>query len=774
MSLKKYKIHITGAVQGVGFRPFIYNLANSLNIKGTVLNSTKGVIIEAFEDDAVIKNFIIKIKTDKPPISFIKKIKISSESTDFIPDKFEIIHSDSEGNPSAYILPDIAVCKDCLEEIFNPSDRRYLYPFTNCTNCGPRYTIIEKLPYDRQNTTMKKFIMCDECKNEYENPSDRRFHAQPNACPVCGPKVTLWTKSGKEISAGKEALIIASEKILNGNVVAVKGLGGFHLFANALDDDAVELIRERKNREEKPFAMMFKDLKMVEKYCLAGEPELKSLTSVSAPIVLLKKKSAAGISDKINGINSGNPFYGVLLPYTPLHHILMNYLNVPVIATSGNISDEPICIDEYEALERLQNIADYFLVHNRPILRYVDDSIVKFVMNEEMLLRRSRGYAPLPLITEINSAADMLSAGAHLKNTFAVKKKEEIFISQHIGDLDNLQSVNAFAKTIDDLLRIYKVKPVKISCDMHPDYESAKYAEQYRKDNVALNKVQHHVAHIFSCKVENNIELPFLGVAWDGTGYGTDGNIWGSEFFTVDEIGIKRIAHLKYFRLPGGEEAIKKVYRIASSLLFESGDFDELKNIFNVTVKNSLSNEFELIKNMLARNINSPLTSSMGRLFDAVSALLNIKTESRFEGQAAMELEFAIGGISTEKYYGFVIAEENEKYIVNWIPLIKAILLDLKKQISVPEISAKFHNTLTEIILDISKRTGLKKVALSGGCFQNSYLLERTIKKLRVHSFEPCWQKKIPVNDGGISLGQIAFTEYIAGADNDLNFYTHS
>lgn len=769
MSLKKYKIHITGAVQGVGFRPFVYNLANSLQLKGTVLNSTEGVIIKVYATDSAVKDFIEKIKSDRPPVSFIKELKLSVEKTDSIPVSFEIIHSESAGNPSAYILPDIAVCKDCLKEIFNSSDRRYLYPFTNCTNCGPRYTIIEKLPYDRQNTTMKNFIMCDECRNEYENPSDRRFHAQPNACPVCGPKVTLWDKSGKEISAANDALLGASEKILNGNIVAVKGLGGFHFFANALDDDAVELLRRRKNREEKPFAMMFRDLKMSEKYCYISEKEIKSLTSVSSPIVLLKKKNAAGISDKINGINSGNPFYGVLLPYTPLHHILMNYLKVPVIATSGNISDEPICIDEYEATERLHNIADYFLVHNRPILRYVDDSIVKFVIDEEMLLRRSRGYAPLPLITGINTDTDMFSAGAHLKNTFAVKKKEEIFISQHIGDLENLQSVNAFAKTIDDLTRIYDVKPVKVSCDMHPDYESTKYAEQYGKGNISLNKVQHHVAHIFSCKVENNIELPFLGVAWDGTGYGTDGNIWGSEFFTVDENGIKRIAHLKYFRLPGGEEAIKKVYRIAASLLFESDDFNELKNIFNDTVENYSSKEFELIKNMLLKNINSPLTSSMGRLFDAVSALLNVRTESKFEGQAAMELEFAIGSVKTEKYYGFEIAEENGKYIVNWLPLIKEILLDLKKQISVSEISAKFHNTLSEIILRIAEKINYKKIALSGGCFQNTYLLENTIKKLRVHSFEPYWQKKIPVNDGGISLGQIAFTEYIADADKDLN-----
>ena len=770
MSLKKYTIHITGAVQGVGFRPFIYNLANSLQLKGTVLNSTEGVIINVFGTNSEVKDFIEKIKSGKPPVSFIKKIKLSVEEPEIIPESFKIIHSESAANPSAYILPDIAVCKDCLKEIFNPSDRRYLYPFTNCTNCGPRYTIIEKLPYDRQNTTMRNFLMCDECRNEYENPSDRRFHAQPNACSMCGPKVTLWNKSGQVISSGHEVIQTAVGKILNGNIVAVKGLGGFHLFANALDDDAVKLLRKRKNREEKPFAMMFKDLKMVKEYCFVSENETNSLTSVSSPIVLLRKKNTAGISDKINGINSGNPCYGVLLPYTPLHHILMNYLNVPVIATSGNLSDEPICIDEYEALDRLKNIADLFLVHDRPILRYVDDSILRLVKNEEMLLRRSRGYAPLPLITEINSDTDMFSTGAHLKNTFAVKKKEEIFISQHVGDLDNLQSVNAFTKTIDDLTRIYKVKPLKISCDMHPDYESTKYAEQCETGNIKLNKVQHHVAHIFSCKVENNIELPFLGIAWDGTGYGTDGNIWGSEFFTVDETGINRIAHLKYFRLPGGEEAIKKVYRISASLLYETGDFDKAENIFSEQGRHHSSKELNVIKNMLAKNFNSPLTSSMGRLFDAVSAILNVKTESTFEGQAAMELEFTVNNCKTDKYYEFQITDEKGKYIINWLPVIKAILVDLSNLITASEISAKFHNTLTEIILDITKRTGITRIALSGGCFQNSYLLERTIEKLNDNGFEPYWQKKIPVNDGGISLGQIAFTEYISGVDRSLNY----
>lgn len=761
MSFKKHTIHITGAVQGVGFRPFIYNLANSFNLKGTVLNSINGVIIEAFGDKTVIENFIEKIKSDKPPVSFIKKITLSAEDTDNIPGKFEIIHSNSEGKPTAYILPDIAACKDCIDEIFNPEDRRYLYPFTNCTNCGPRYTIIEKLPYDRQNTTMKKFVMCGECRSEYENPRDRRFHAQPNACPVCGPRVFLWDKTGKEISNGNDAVIKTSEEILNGKIIAVKGLGGFHLFANALDNNTVKLLRKRKGREEKPFAMMFRDIEMADKYCDLNPRIIKSLTSVSSPIVLTGRKDKAGIPDFVNGINSENPYYGILLPYTPLHHILMNYLNIPVIATSGNISDEPICIDEFEALDRLKNIADLFLVHNRPVLRYVDDSILKFVMDDEMILRRSRGYAPIPEITEINSGEDIIATGAHLKNTIAVKKNEEIFISQHIGDLENLQSINAFTKTIDDFTRIYQVKPGKISCDMHPDYESTKYAVQCESADMKLTKVQHHIAHIFSCKAENNIQFPFLGVAWDGTGYGEDGAVWGSEFFIADNDGVKRIAHLKYFKLPGGEEAIKKVYRISASLLYEMNDYEKADLIFNYGKDMQISKEFRLINSMLNRGINAPVTSSMGRLFDAVAAFLKIKTVSAFEGQAAMELEFSIGNFKTDKFYKYGLAEENDKYVIDWIPLIKDILKDISEKTSTPEISAKFHNTLTEVILEIAKKINFERIALSGGCFQNTYLLEHTIVKLRNSGFQPYWQKKNPVNDGGISLGQIAYTEYI-------------
>jgi hydrogenase maturation protein HypF len=761
MSFRKYKIHITGAVQGVGFRPFVYNLANSLNIKGTVLNSKKGVIIEAFGEETAIQNFMSRLKSEKPPVSFIRQIKISEESSEIIPDTFEIIHSDSEGSPDAYILPDIAVCKDCLAEIFNPADRRYLYPFTNCTNCGPRYTIIEKLPYDRQNTSMKNFIMCGKCRNEYENPADRRFHAQPNACPVCGPKVFLWNAEGREISNGNEAIMKVSEEILHGKIIAVKGLGGFHLFANALDNKAVKLLRIRKGREEKPFAMMLRDINMAEKYCILNPEIIKTMTSVSSPIVLAGKRNNSGISDYVNGVDSKNPYFGILLPYTPLHHILMYYLNIPVIATSGNISDEPICIDEYEALERLCNIADLFLVHNRPILRYVDDSIIKFVLGEEMILRRSRGYAPIPEVTEISSREDIIAAGAHLKNTFAVKRNEEIFISQHIGDLENVQSVNAFSKTIDDFIRIYDVKASKISCDMHPDYESSKYAAQNEKSGMKLIKVQHHIAHIFSCKVENNIPLPFLGIAWDGTGYGTDGAIWGSEFFGVDGKDVKRIAHLKYFRLPGGEEAIKKVYRIAAGILHDMNLYQKAELLFNPVKDFHLSNELKLIKSMLEKNINSPLTSGMGRLFDAVSALLKVKTVSAFEGQAAMELEFAIGDFLTNEFYGFGFIEEQNKFIVDWIPLIQGVLDDLDEKKTVPEISAKFHNTLTEIILKITEKTGYENVALSGGCFQNSYLLENTVMKLKNNGFRPYWQKKIPVNDGGISLGQIAYTDYI-------------
>jgi len=775
--LYKATIIISGTVQGVGFRPFVYKLANKLGVKGYVLNSGLGVEIKAISTYDVLIKFINKLQSDKPDISYIKSFNhnIVPYSNDEEFSDFKIIHSKTDKEPSAYIMPDIAICEDCLKEIFDPTDRRYLYPFTNCTNCGPRYTIIEKLPYDRDNTTMKNFVMCEKCRKEYEDPENRRFHAQPNACPVCGPKIILWDSEGNTIAEKHRAIEIAIEQILSGKIVAVKGLGGFHLFVNPFIEGSVKELRKRKHRNEKPFALMFPDLETVKKYCYLSDKEKKLLLSQKSPIVLLKLKEQFRLNNFIRtskvsipffkdcvGEGSDNPYLGVLLPYTPLHHIMMRMLKIPVIATSGNISDEPICIDEKEALERLKNIVDFFLIHNRPILRYVDDSIVKITAGEEFILRRARGYAPLPITidflenSEKSINSQILATGAFLKNTIALKKGNEVFLSQHIGDLDNLESINSFENTISHLSNIYKINFSEIVCDMHPDYSSTRYAEEKsRSENIKLTKIQHHIAHIFSCIAENQIELPVLGVAWDGTGFGYDNTIWGSEFFIVNS-EIKRIAHLRYFRLPGGEESIKKVERIATGILM---DFQNELNVDNINeFTKSFNDNFSKLKTILEKNINCPFTSSMGRLFDAVSSLIGVKNYSSFEGQAAMELEFTAHSVSDEnKCYNFDINKKNNIYEIDFIPLIRDIISDIKNNISANVISKKFHNTLSEIILDIARKVEINNIALSGGCFQNSLLLETTIKKLKENGFKPYWQKRVPINDGGISLGQIMY-----------------
>ncbi len=775
--LYKATILISGAVQGVGFRPFVFKLAKSLGIKGYVLNSSVGVEIVAISTQAVLKDFIARLQNEKPDISYIRNFNfdITPFSNDVTFEEFKIIHSDESREPTTYIMPDIATCDDCLKEIFNPEDRRYLYPFTNCTNCGPRYTIIEKLPYDRENTTMKNFIMCEECRKEYESPENRRFHAQPNACPKCGPKVFLWDSNGKTIAEEGKAIELVVKEILNGKIIAVKGLGGFHLFVNPFNRDSIKELRKRKHRNEKPFALMFPDLQIVEKYCTVSNEERKLLTSQKKPIVLLKLKEKIYRQENSGNIpffkdcvgeNSNNPYLGVLLPYTPLHHILMRILRIPIIATSGNISDEPICIDEYEALERLNGIADFYLVHNRPILRYVDDSIIKVIAGEEFILRRARGYAPLPISLDLVSNtsetqnSDVIATGAFLKNTVALTKGNEVFISQHIGDLDNLESINSFEKTITYLSEIYRIKPSKIICDYHPDYPSTKYAEEKSNtDNIELMKVQHHVAHIYSCIAENKIDLPVLGVAWDGTGFGLDKNIWGGEFFLINS-EVKRVAHLKYFRLPGGEESIKKVNRIAAGILLDFQDelaiAENISDLINISDK-----ELKLIKLILKQRINSPLTSSMGRLFDAVSSIVNVKQYSSFEGQAAMELEFiAYSALDEEGFYNFEVNTKSEMFEIDFIPIIKGIIKDKINNVPKSIISIKFHNTLVELILAISKKINVKNIALSGGCFQNSILLENSIKILKQNNFIPYWQKKIPINDGGISLGQVMYSKF--------------
>ncbi len=836
----RLKLTVRGAVQGVGFRPFVFRLATELGLAGWVNNSPQGVFIEVEGPRAEPEKFLLRLETEKPPRSFVQSLEASwLDPAGYT--TFEIRPSETGGNKTALVLPDIATCPDCLREIFDPKNRRHRYPFTNCTNCGPRFSVIEALPYDRVNTSMKAFTMCPQCQAEYDDPRDRRFHAQPNACPVCGPHLELWegsrvcenAESPRSHERGYGALLAAAHAIRCGQIVAVKGLGGFHLMADARNDKTVQLLRERKHREEKPFALMFPSLESVKAECDVSPLEERLLRSPEAPIVLLRRlvRPQPGPLPQERGnhppflresttaqsVAPNNPYLGVMLPYTPLHHLLMAELGFPVVATSGNLSDEPICTDEQEALERLHDIADVFLVHNRPIVRHVDDSIVRVMLDREMVLRRARGYAPLPISlrnadcgmriaareyarptktskSEIQNPKSeiVLAVGAHLKNAVALSFGNQVFISQHIGDLETEQAHSAFRRVIADFEKLYEVRPQIIAADLHPDYLSTQFAQEAccqrpaGRSNSSAGKmpaarsqaggpryvsVQHHIAHVLSCMAENEIAPPVLGVSWDGTGYGTDGTIWGGEFFLVTDENVERIAHLRPFRLPGGDKAVKEPRRTALGLLHEiSGDaiFDQ-KNIAPVAAFSAP--ELATLKTMLVKKLNSPVTTSMGRLFDGVASLVNLRQQIRFEGQAAMELEFALEGVETEERYELRIADcglrntarggarptkiPKSEIILDWSPMIEAILVDVQQGVSVGIISAKFHNALAEGIVAVAKRAGQNRVVLSGGCFQNRYLTEHAVRRLQAEGFRPYWHQRVPPNDGGIALGQV-------------------
>jgi len=766
-------IAIRGAVQGVGFRPFIYRLAADLGLAGWVLNSSEGVFIEVEGGKETLDTFLLRIEKEKPQRSFIQSL----ESSFLDPvgySKFEIRQSDVRGKHTAIVLPDIATCPDCLQEILDASNRRYLYPFTNCTNCGPRFSIIESLPYDRANTSMANFGMCDDCRREYENPLDRRFHAQPNACPKCGPRLEYWSPDGKTIARHHEALLLAAEDIRAGQIVAVKGLGGFHLMVDARNEDAVGRLRARKHREEKPFALMYPSLKAVREHCEVSELEERLLLSPESPIVLLKRAAqfSSRNSDVAPSVAPGNPYLGVMLPYTPLHHFLMRELGFPVVATSGNLSDEPICTDEHEALRRLGPIADMFLVHNRPIRQHVDDSIVRVMMGRELVVRRARGYAPLPIRMKAVHGSPLLAVGAHLKNTIAVTSGDNIFVSQHIGDLETHEAYQAFLNVTASLEKLYNIRPARIIADMHPGYLSTQYAQE---TGIYVEQVQHHYAHVASCMAENELDGPALGVAWDGTGYGTDGTIWGGEFFLVSETSFERVASMRPFRLPGGEISIREPRRTALGLLYALFGQETFSRTGLAPLQSFRAPELNILQTMLARSLNSPLTSSVGRLFDAVASLTGLRQHVSFEGQAAMELEFLTANTSMQESYDFSIVDrrpasdrnalQEEKrpslnnqslIIIDWGPLINRILDDRENNVPNRLIAAKFHNTLAEMIVSVAGRVGERRVVLSGGCFQNKYLTEQTVRRLEEEGFRPYWHQRIPPNDGGIAVGQIA------------------
>ncbi len=751
--LARLKVTVRGAVQGVGFRPFIYRLATELRLTGWVNNSAQGVFIEVEGESAVLQGFLLRLERDRPAISFIQ----SMESSFVDPVGYEefTIRPSVQGEKTALVLPDIATCPDCLSEIFDPGNRRYLYPFTNCTNCGPRFTIIESLPYDRPTTTMKKFEMCEQCRREYEDPLDRRFHAQPNACPACGPKLELWTAEGAVLSHGHDALLAAAQAVRDGRVVAVKGLGGFHLVVNARTDRAVALLRERKRREEKPFALMYSSLESLRDDCEIGELEHRLLRSPESPIVLLRRKHESR-SEVCNLIAPGNPYIGAMLPYTPLHHLLLAELRFPVVATSGNLSDEPICTDEYEALRRLAGIADVFLVHDRPIVRHVDDSIVRVVLGRELVLRRARGFAPLPVQTE-QGGKKILAVGAHQKNTIAASVEKQVFVSQHIGDLETVESYLAFEEVIKSFGELYEFEPEVIACDLHPDYVSTEYAH---RSSERIIGVQHHYAHALSCMAENGIEAPALAVSWDGSGYGPDGTIWGGEFLKINESGFERAAHFRTFVLPGAEKAVREPRRVGLAVLYQIFGQDAFATDLN-PIKAFAPTERRSMMGILSHGINAPRTSSAGRLFDAVASLIGLRQKVRFEGQAAMELEFlatcppapesALNGTSDVRPYAIKLGGG----VVDWESMVLEILRDLSSGVSTAMIARRFHETLAAALVLVAQSVGIENVVLTGGCFQNKLLTELAVERLRAAGYRPYWHQRVPPNDGGIALGQV-------------------
>jgi hydrogenase maturation protein HypF len=776
---QRLHLEVRGAVQGVGFRPFVYRLANELGLAGWVINSPQGAVVEVEGDGGRIAEFLRRLPDEKP-----SPCVLHSLTPAFLPPVgdhvFEVRDSTATGTKTAVILPDLATCSDCLREIFDPSNRRFRYPFTNCTNCGPRFSIIEDLPYDRPRTTMKRFLMCTECRAEYENPADRRFHAQPNACPRCGPHLELWDASGNVLAAHDDALRAAADALRRGDIVTAKGLGGFHLLVDARNQDAVLRLRRRKHREEKPFGLMYPSLDSLRQDCQVSETEERLLLSPESPLVLLRRLANGACQrpgESYRGVNTprspvasavapGNPYLGVMVPYTPLHHLLLAELGFPIVATSGNRSDEPICLDEHEALTRLAGIADLYLIHNRPIARQVDDSVVRVVLEREMVLRRARGYVPFP-VPVARTLPPLLAVGAHQKNTLAIAVGCQVVVSQHVGDLDTLLALKAFCRVAEDLPGLYALEPQAVVCDQHPDYHSTRHAE---KMGLPIVRIQHHYAHIRSCMAEHGLSGRVLGVAWDGTGLGLDGTIWGGEFLRVPATGVtpvplsatgetpvppsgfQRVAHLRTFRLPGGERAVREPRRTALGLLYELLGEELFDREDLAPLRGFSPTERGLLRSMLRGGMNAPWTSSAGRLFDAAAALLDLRQTVAFEGQAAMELEFAMDGAETTEPYPFVLTTAG---VLDWGPMIRAILEDI--QISVPtgRIARRFHDTLAEMIVATVRAVGERVVALSGGCFQNKYLLEQTVTQLRAMGYLVYWQERIPPNDGGIALGQI-------------------
>jgi hydrogenase maturation protein HypF len=742
------RLKVNGIVQGVGFRPFVFQLASQYGLKGDVANTSSGVSIHIEGPPELIASFEKDLSEKSPPLACIVEIS-SQRSAVKNHAEFAIVKSKGQSEMSTLISPDVSVCDDCLSEMLDPDDRRFRYPFINCTNCGPRYTIIDDIPYDRPKTSMRHFRMCLRCQAEYDDPTNRRFHAQPNACADCGPHVGLYDNRKNEIIQHQDAVDKAAELLQKGYVLAIKGLGGFHLAADAANTDAVRRLRNRKLRQEKPFAIMSYDLEAIRRYARLGPEEEKLLTAIQRPIVLLRKKNPNTISEEVAPKNN---YFGVMLPYTPLHYLLLQHGFDALVMTSGNLSEEPIAIDNDDAFNRLAEIADYFLIHNREIYLRSDDSIVRQVAGARRFLRRSRGFVPIPIFLR-NKVPPVLACGAELKNTICVTKKDQAFISQHIGDLENLPTYEFFKLTIAHLKRILDINPEIIAHDLHPDYLSTRYAMDLPADHKI--QVQHHHAHIVSCMAEHKLEGTVLGLSFDGTGYGTDGTVWGGEILIVREHDFERAGHLAYVPMPGSAAAIKAPWRMAVSYL-QGAYGNDFRNL-NLPAMAAIENEkLTIISEMISKGINAPLTSSLGRLFDGVAAICGIHQRVNFEGQAAMALEMAASGDSDSVYeYEW---DADGAYRILTEPIIRGVVDDVACGIPVGEISSRFHRTLiclfTDLCVLIGKKRELDRVVLSGGVFQNSILLTGLTRALEERNFQVFSHQQVPTNDGGIALGQ--------------------
>ncbi len=739
---------VRGVVQGVGFRPFVYRLAKELLLKGWVSNTSSAVEIEVEGEAGAIDLFFQRLCEDAPPLARIERVEVADgeprNCRDFV------IKESRPDKGYQLISPDIATCPDCLAELFDPGDSRYRYPFINCTNCGPRFTIIKDIPYDRPKTTMAAFKMCGLCRAEYEDPSNRRFHAQPNACPVCGPRVWIEDRAGHVVHA-TDPISEAVRLLRSGSILAVKGLGGFQLACDACNSASVETLRRRKGRPDKPFALMMGDLDDVRCHCLLDAAEVELLSSPQAPIVLLPLKSESDISPLVA---PENRYMGVMLPYTPLHHLLLRDFGRPLVMTSGNISEEPIAKDNEEAKVRLGRLADHFLFHDRDIHARYDDSVYLVQNGSAQPVRRARSYAPYPVKLPFQ-AVPLLAVGGEEKNTFCLTLDRFAFLSQHIGDLGNRETMEHFTETLELYKKLFKVTPQAIAHDLHPDYLSTRYARE-SGEKLPLIGVQHHHAHVASCMADNGLSEPVIGVAFDGSGFGPDGSVWGGEFIVATYEDFERVGHLERMPLPGGEISIRRPYRLAfayvQTLLGEAPDLPSIAGIN--------ADERDIILSQMAKGINTPLTSSCGRLFDSVSALLGLRRTITFEGQAAIAIEMAAARSGSAVPYPFRLEKEDGVWQVKLKQLFYSLVEEITSGVPIPEISFRFHVTLADVIREVttlvSRDTGITKVVLSGGCFQNRLLLSLTLPLMARTGLTCFMHRQVPCNDGGLALGQAA------------------